>query len=215
MRTRRGATSPPGLFPAATGFSVQTGEPSVSGELGPQSAECSKVGRAIVSGVNDREVSPERRGFLVRLVYAAQVLLGLALAVPGAGYLLTPLIETRGKAEWVPFGGSAPSASDPPRRIEFSTRERDGYVVRERRRAAWIVADPATGEAIVFSGECTHLGCNFNWSVEEKLFACPCHGGRFDRTGRNVAGPPPRPLDRLPVKEANGILYVKPAKDRA
>src|SRR2546427_8826013 len=49
------------------------------------------------------------------------------------------------------------------------------------------------------SGECTHLGCNFDWSPEEKLFACPCHGGRFDRTGRNVAGPPPRPLDRFPV----------------
>ena len=151
----------------------------------------------------------------MRLVYAAQALLGLALAVPAVGYLLTPLLETRGKTEWVPLGDSAPSASDPPRRIEFTTKERDGYVVRERRRAVWVVADPATGEAIVFRGECTHLGCNFDWSADEKLFACPCHGGRFDRTGRNVAGPPPRPLDRLPVKAENGIIYVKAAQDRS
>jgi Rieske Fe-S protein len=28
---------------------------------------------------------------------------------------------------------------------------------------------------------------------------CACHNGRFDLTGRNVGGPPPRPLDQLEV----------------
>jgi len=157
----------------------------------------------------------ERRGFLLRLVSIAHGVLALAFAVPAVGYLLTPLLERRSGPEWVPLAAAIPAPGEPPRRVELSTRERDGYVVRERRRAGWIVADPATGQAIVFSGECTHLGCNFDWSPEEKLFACPCHGGRFDRTGRNVAGPPPRPLDRFPVKESGGVLYVKPEKERA
>jgi menaquinol-cytochrome c reductase iron-sulfur subunit len=164
--------------------------------------------------MDDGDVSPDRRGFLVRLVAVAQGLLGLALGLPAAGYLLTPLLQKRGGMDSVLFG--PPSFQErSPRRVDITLRELDGYVVREKRRPAWVVADPVTGEAIVFSGECTHLGCNFDWSPQEQLFACPCHGGRFDRTGRCVGGPPPRPLDRYPVRTVDGTLYVKPVKEKA
>jgi len=156
-----------------------------------------------------------RRGFLVRLVLAAQVLLALALTVPGIGYLLTPVFAARRQRGWVPLGAPAPPTASPPLRVEIATRELDGYVVRERKRIAWLVADPSSGGAIVFSGECTHLGCNFDWSPADSLFVCPCHGGRFDRSGRNVAGPPRRPLDRYPVKDEGGVLFVMPLKEKA
>ena len=162
-----------------------------------------------------QEHSEERRGFLLWIALGGQALIGLALSVPAVGYLLTPLLQTGGGKEWVPLPAAAPGKDEPPRRIEFTSREQDGYVVRERRRAAWLVADPATGGPVLLSGECTHLGCNFDWSEPAGLFACPCHGGRFDRSGRVVGGPPPRPLDRYPLKEDSGILYVKPVKERA
>jgi cytochrome b6-f complex iron-sulfur subunit len=44
------------------------------------------------------------------------------------------------------------------------------------------------------SATCTHLGCNVAFDEEMKRFACPCHGGYYDTTGRVVAGPPPAPL---------------------
>ncbi len=49
-----------------------------------------------------------------------------------------------------------------------------------------------------FSAVCTHLGCLVKWVPAEKIFYCPCHAGKFDATGKVVAGPPPEPL--APVK---------------
>ena len=47
---------------------------------------------------------------------------------------------------------------------------------------------------------CTHLGCTVQWNSAEKQFHCPCHDGEFDEYGYVIAGPPPLPLERLPVK---------------
>lgn len=58
------------------------------------------------------------------------------------------------------------------------------------------------------SAACTHKGCPVAWRNAEKQFVCPCHGGRFDADGRNIAGPPPKPLAALPVKIAHGQVIV-------
>jgi cytochrome b6-f complex iron-sulfur subunit len=47
---------------------------------------------------------------------------------------------------------------------------------------------------------CTHLGCIVQWDNAKKQFHCPCHDGKFDEFGDVIAGPPPLPLERLPVK---------------
>ena len=50
-----------------------------------------------------------------------------------------------------------------------------------------------------FSATCTHLACIVEYQLAERRIWCNCHGGHYDLTGRNVAGPPPRPLDRYDV----------------
>ena len=55
------------------------------------------------------------------------------------------------------------------------------------------------GGLYVVWARCTHLGCTPNWMPLENKFKCPCHGSGFRRTGRNFAGPAPRPLERLKV----------------
>lgn len=52
----------------------------------------------------------------------------------------------------------------------------------------------------VVIGLCTHLGCIPAFAPSEGLFKCACHGGEFDVSGKNVFGPPPRPLDIPPFK---------------
>jgi len=44
------------------------------------------------------------------------------------------------------------------------------------------------------SAVCTHLGCLTAWKPELGIIACPCHGSKFDRDGRKMAGPAPKPL---------------------
>jgi len=66
-----------------------------------------------------------------------------------------------------------------------------------------------TDEGVVaFSRRCTDLGCLVSWNKEREQFLCPCHQGVFDKTGRNIAGPPPRPLDRFEVVKRGEHLYV-------
>ena len=45
-----------------------------------------------------------------------------------------------------------------------------------------------------FSATCTHLDCIVGYAKEKSCIWCNCHGGQYDLTGRNVGGPPPRPL---------------------
>jgi menaquinol-cytochrome c reductase iron-sulfur subunit len=55
---------------------------------------------------------------------------------------------------------------------------------------------------------CTHLGCIVDRTPNGQ-FECPCHGSRFDGTGRPTAGPAPRGLEWLEVRQApNGLLYA-------
>ena len=42
------------------------------------------------------------------------------------------------------------------------------------------------------SAECTHLGCVLDRT--DNGFQCPCHGSRFDETGKVISGPAPRSL---------------------
>jgi cytochrome b6-f complex iron-sulfur subunit len=66
-------------------------------------------------------------------------------------------------------------------------------------------------EVRAFSALCTHLQCVVAYSPERKQIACPCHGGVYAIDGRNLAGPPPRPLDELVVTIDEGFVLVSPA----
>jgi Rieske Fe-S protein len=64
-------------------------------------------------------------------------------------------------------------------------------------------------EPYALSGRCTHLGCTVHFDPVSAQFKCPCHGSRFDRSGRRVAGPATKDLARAPiVKRENGDLVV-------
>lgn len=65
------------------------------------------------------------------------------------------------------------------------------------------------GYFYALSAVCTHLGCIANWKSEEGIVACPCHGSKFDREGRKIAGPAPRSLPRFALSlDDQGQLVV-------
>lgn len=62
-----------------------------------------------------------------------------------------------------------------------------------------ILVMPPQGEYQSMSAVCTHLGCTVQYRKDRQLIWCACHNGWYDLTGRNIAGPPPRPLERYDV----------------
>jgi Rieske Fe-S protein len=65
-------------------------------------------------------------------------------------------------------------------------------------------------ELKAFEATCTHLDCTVQYKKEMGLIWCACHNGKYDLTGRNVSGPPPRPLEEYRVvKHGDEILISK------
>ena len=72
-----------------------------------------------------------------------------------------------------------------------------------------IFAFRENGRAVAVRGACTHMGCPVRLSSDG--FACPCHGGLFDRAGVPTGGPPKLPLVRLPIR-SDGVVFVPAAQ---
>jgi nitrite reductase/ring-hydroxylating ferredoxin subunit len=65
------------------------------------------------------------------------------------------------------------------------------------------------GEFVAFSQKCTHLSCAVIPRPDHGVFHCPCHEGVFDlRSGRVLAGPPPRPLPRIVLDIRGDEIYA-------
>jgi len=72
-----------------------------------------------------------------------------------------------------------------------------------------IVVHTETGEYKAFSATCTHLGCVVEYRSDRGgYFHCNCHGGEYDLNGKNISGPPPRPLTPYPVSIKNQDIIV-------
>jgi len=74
------------------------------------------------------------------------------------------------------------------------------------------LAGPADGakEWAIYSANCTHLGC-IPKEVKNSFdqWNCPCHGSKFDATGRVTKGPAPTNLPQPPfVFASDGLLVV-------
>ena len=70
-------------------------------------------------------------------------------------------------------------------------------------------------EWVAYSQKCTHLSCAVIPRPEQGLIHCPCHEGVFDlRTGRQLAGPPPRPLPRILLEIHGGDIYATSVETR-
>jgi cytochrome b6-f complex iron-sulfur subunit len=137
-----------------------------------------------------------RREFLRALTVVGASAMGLTAAVGEA--------EASAPRE-VPVGRVGEFASGEYRAITLP----GGEVVDVRRRPG----SPHEFEAL--SAKCTHKGCTVAWVAKDKQFVCPCHHGRYSADGKNIAGPPPAPLQKLPIRVVHGVVLVGAPSRRA
>jgi cytochrome b6-f complex iron-sulfur subunit len=66
----------------------------------------------------------------------------------------------------------------------------------------------ADGEYRALSAICTHLACTVQYRSDLREIWCACHNGIYDLNGRNVSGPPPRPLEQFQVHVRGDEIIV-------
>jgi cytochrome b6-f complex iron-sulfur subunit len=73
-----------------------------------------------------------------------------------------------------------------------------------------VVKEDKTVETYGINAVCTHLGCVVPWNAVAKQFQCPCHGSRYDETGKVVRGPAPLSLAIAHAEDVGGKVTLKP-----
>lgn len=90
---------------------------------------------------------------------------------------------------------------------ENELKPNSGLVFQFGNEPALLIRTP-DGQLRAFTAICTHLGCTVNYDSSSKVIWCPCHNGAYDLHGRNISGPPPRPLTEYKVNLRNGQIVV-------
>ena len=83
-----------------------------------------------------------------------------------------------------------------------------GQIFKFGARPGILVRTPA-GELRAFTAICTHLNCTVQYREDLQHIWCACHNGHFDpASGKNIGGPPPRPLERYTVNVRGEKIIV-------
>lgn len=102
------------------------------------------------------------------------------------------------------------------RAVTFEMRR--GPLVETVSRVVFVTRERPETDPIAMLGECTHLSCPVqlrsvaNTDDTTAPLRCPCHGGKFSRTGEVLDGPPPTPLRRLTLDipdSDDDIVFVR------
>lgn len=68
-----------------------------------------------------------------------------------------------------------------------------------------------SGELAALTATCTHLDCTVQFRTDRSDIWCACHNGTYDLKGRNISGPPPRPLTPLEIYVRGEKIVIKRA----
>jgi len=130
--------------------------------------------------------SPERRHWLLGLLSAAVSLTAAAIAFPVVMFLRPRAATSSGALEVV-----APLRAN---ELKPDAQGRWPPPFDFGGKPCLLVRTP-DGEIKAFNAICTHTDCTVEFRPDKRDIFCNCHNGLYDLNGRNVSGPPPRPLE--------------------
>jgi len=144
--------------------------------------------------VQNRPVQKTRRDFMKYLLGAG--LLGFLASIfyPIISYLKPPA-QSEVEVNSVSAGKLSEFEKDSGKIIRFGSKP-------------VLVIRTANGDVRALSAVCTHLECTVQYRKDMGLIWCACHNGKYDLNGKNVSGPPPRPLELYRTVIKNDEIIV-------
>src|ERR1043166_1999475 len=110
----------------------------------------------------------DRRTFLLTVLYGLWGVIGAALSIPAAVYLLLPP-KLRHENDWTEAGDITKVVPNSPVEMVFRRNRIDGWRILSEKSTAWAVKLD-NGEVVAFAPQCTHLGCAYHWEERKKQF---------------------------------------------
>jgi Rieske Fe-S protein len=151
-----------------------------------------------MSGATLRD-EPGRRSFINWFLATSTGAFLLSVLYPLSRYLVPPQV-----------GESTAGTVTLPIKPD-DVKPNTGQIFKFGSRPGILIRTPA-GDLRAFSAVCTHLNCTVQYRTDLTQIWCACHNGHYDLNGKNVAGPPPRPLDAFAVNvRGNQIVVSKSA----
>ena len=146
----------------------------------------------------------KRRDFQAYVIFGLNAVIGAALALPAAAYLL---LGNKRKSEtgWSD-AGSVSSLTEQPRQVLIQRKRVDAWKTTLDEATAWVFKHE--GEVAAISPSCPHLGCGVSYRAERDGFFCPCHDSAFTIEGEVITGPSPRALDRFETRIEGDRLWL-------
>jgi menaquinol-cytochrome c reductase iron-sulfur subunit len=154
----------------------------------------------------DKLSGANRRRFFEYAIHGLGAIITAAIGLPAAAYLLLPP-KSKKHETWIEAADLSKIDATTPEEVVFRRTRVDGWKISSEKASAWVVKLPDQ-QVIALAPQCTHLGCAYHWDESNGDFLCPCHTSTFDKSGKVLAGPAPRPLDRYQTKVENGKLYL-------
>jgi menaquinol-cytochrome c reductase iron-sulfur subunit len=158
-----------------------------------------------------------RRDFFTWILGVGSAAIGALLAVPGASYVLDPVLRTSGKkGRWIRVAELASLSKDQPVSTAVVGEQVDAWTKSSdvRLGTVWLrVVD--NDKVVAYNAECPHLGCKVGYSAEKSCFGCPCHDSSFGLDGKVMGGPAPRGMDELETRVEDGHVEVRFVRFRA
>jgi Rieske Fe-S protein len=82
-----------------------------------------------------------------------------------------------------------------------------GAVLVESVAGVFLLARTSASGFQAIDAICSHESCTVTGAVGA-TYVCPCHGSRYDRSGRVIQGPAQASLRHFATSEANGVVTI-------
>ncbi len=154
----------------------------------------STVDRGVMSAKPPLSTPMPRRGFVEVLLGGGFLATAMAFIYPVLRYFIPPQTADLG-GDSVVAAKVGELAANSGKIFRFGSRP--GLLIRN-----------ADGGYRATSAVCTHLSCTVQYRPDLREVWCACHNGAYNLEGRNISGPPPRPLEAFDVQVKGEEIFV-------
>ena len=173
--------------------------------------------QSTTSSISNPSGPEPRRNVMAQLMAGViGAFVGIVPFVSGLLFFLDPITRKKsdvsgGEGEFIPTGVSVDSlpADGTPMMVKIVADKVDAWnkFVDVPIGTVWV--SKHEGQIKCFNTVCPHLGCSVDYRPSGNDFFCPCHTSAFNLDGTKKNQIPPRDMDGLNVRVADGKLEVE------